>query len=97
MATVTEAGRLTSVSDFKVIWCFVHVCVGVNKTFYKLLRFLYYTKYTTMANFSVTRENNPMILRMICFRQRLCNYIIFLSFLTCMILYKHFTNMNAQS
>lgn len=29
MATVTEAGRLTSVSDFKVIWCFVHVCVGL--------------------------------------------------------------------
>lgn len=35
MATMTGAGRLTSVSDFKVIWCFVHVCVGVNKTFYK--------------------------------------------------------------
>lgn len=35
MAMMTEAGRLTSVSDFKVIWCFVHVCVGVNKTFYK--------------------------------------------------------------
>lgn len=35
MATMTEAGRLTSVSDSKVIWCFVHVCVGVNKTFYK--------------------------------------------------------------
>lgn len=32
---MTEAGRTSSVSDFKVIWCFVHVCVGVNKTFYK--------------------------------------------------------------
>lgn len=43
MATMTEAGRLTSVSDSKVIWCFVHVCVGVNKTFYKNLNlcFLY--------------------------------------------------------
>lgn len=39
MAMMTEAGRLTSVSDFKVIWCFVHVCVGVNKTFYKTLEF----------------------------------------------------------
>lgn len=39
MATMTEAGRLTSVSDFKVIWCFVHVCVGVNKTFYKTFAF----------------------------------------------------------
>lgn len=38
---MTEAGRLTSVSDFKVIWCFVHVCVGVNKTFYKMLEFLF--------------------------------------------------------
>lgn len=39
MAMITEAGRLTSVSDFKVIWCFVHVCVGVNKTFYKMFAF----------------------------------------------------------
>lgn len=38
---MTETGR-TSVSDFKVIWCFVHVCVGVNKTFYKT--FLHFFK-----------------------------------------------------
>lgn len=31
---MTEAGRLCSLSGCKVIWCFVHVCVGVNKTFY---------------------------------------------------------------
>lgn len=39
---MTEAGRITSVSDFKVIWCFVHVCVGVNKTFYKTLCFFFF-------------------------------------------------------
>lgn len=43
MAMMTEAGRLTSVSDFKVIWCFVHVCVGVNKTFYKMFAFFFIT------------------------------------------------------
>lgn len=32
---MTEAGGLSIVSDSKVIRCFVHVCVGVNKTFYK--------------------------------------------------------------
>lgn len=48
MAMMTEAGRLTSVSDFKVIWCFVHVCVGVNKTFYKnvCIFFIKRLKYT---------------------------------------------------
>lgn len=40
MAPVTEAGRLTSVSDFMVIWCFVHVCVGLIKLSTKL-HFLY--------------------------------------------------------
>lgn len=39
---MTEAGRLSSVSDFKVIWCFVHVCVGVNKTFYKIFALVFY-------------------------------------------------------
>ena len=50
---MTEAGRLTSVSDFKVIWCFVHVCVGINKTFYKYFAFdllKYTSRFTKKVN-----------------------------------------------
>lgn len=36
----TEAGRLSSVSGCKVKWCFVHVCVDVNKTFYRKILFI---------------------------------------------------------
>lgn len=36
----TEAGRHSSVSGCKVKWCFVHVCVDVNKTFYRKILFI---------------------------------------------------------
>lgn len=50
---MTEVGRLTIVSDFKVIWCFVHVCVGVNKPFYKTSCFLLlHEQYTARSTYN---------------------------------------------